>query len=66
MTHTIGGSALIEYNNKAFKVQDNQLLIKVGKQRGGFPSGKSWFMPDRLSQKQYRSAARGDINDYSR
>lgn len=40
MSHTI--NSLVEYNNTGFLVKPNTLFIKIGKQRGGFPSGKSW------------------------
>jgi replicative DNA helicase len=40
MTHTTGMN--LEYNNLKFEVRHNTLFIKIGKQRGGFPSGKTW------------------------
>ena len=41
MTHAVGTP--IEYKNIAFTVAENLLWVKVGKQRGGFPSGRSWM-----------------------
>jgi len=38
MTATIG--SLIEHGNLQFTVEEDMLLIKVGKQRGGHPSGR--------------------------
>lgn len=40
MSHTIG--SYLEYNNLNFQVKQNTLFIKIGKQRGGFPSGRCW------------------------
>jgi hypothetical protein len=40
MTHSTG--SFIELNNNSIQVMQNTLFIKVGKQRGGFPSGKCW------------------------
>lgn len=41
MTHSVG--AEVEYKNIKFTVGEDVLWVKVGKQRGGFPSGKSWM-----------------------
>jgi len=40
MTHAIGST--VSDKGLEFTVTDNMLWIKIGKQRGGFPSGKSW------------------------
>ena len=40
MSHTIG--TWIDYKDVNFKVEENILWIKILKQRGGLPSGKSW------------------------
>ena len=40
MTHTIGST--INYNGMSFLVEEDLIFIKVGKQRGGLPSGKTW------------------------
>jgi replicative DNA helicase len=40
MTHPVGSH--IDYNGLAFDVTDNLLFIKVAKQRGNLPSGKTW------------------------
>lgn len=39
-THTIG--ATLTHNSLSFRVEENLLWVKVGKQRGGLPSGKVW------------------------
>lgn len=41
MTHPVGKH--IEYSNIDFTVEENMLWVKIGKQRGGFPSGRSWL-----------------------
>lgn len=41
MNHAVG--TLVEFKNLSFNVAENMLWIKVGKQRGGFPSGKGWM-----------------------
>jgi len=41
MNHSVG--AFVEYKSMSFTVRENLLLIKVGKQRGGFPSGRAWM-----------------------
>lgn len=40
MTHQVGTT--IDYKDLSFEVTENLLWLKVGKQRGGLPSGKSW------------------------
>jgi len=40
MTHPVGTS--INLGATWFKVEENMLFLKVAKQRGGLPSGKSW------------------------
>lgn len=40
MTHTLGD--LIKHNALTFTVDENLLWVKVVKQRGGLPSGKTW------------------------
>lgn len=40
MTHSIGTD--IDYKDMNFTVEENLLWVKVGKQRGGLPSGKTW------------------------
>jgi hypothetical protein len=40
MTHPVGTP--IDYKGFSFTVEENQLWIKVCKQRGGLPSGKVW------------------------
>ncbi len=39
-THTVGTT--IEHKGIEFKVDENLLWVKVGKQRGGLPSGRTW------------------------
>lgn len=41
-THTIGTSIRLPEKLIEFKVMENMLWVKVAKQRGGLPSGKSW------------------------
>ena len=40
MTHSLG--TMINHNDISFVVTDDMLWLKVGKQRGGLPSGKAW------------------------
>lgn len=40
MTNPVG--ATINYGASWFKVEENMLWVKVAKQRGGLPSGKTW------------------------
>ena len=40
MTHPVNTE--IEHNGVRFKVRENQLFVKIAKQRGGLPSGKNW------------------------
>jgi hypothetical protein len=39
-THAIG--TVIEYRGMQFTVDENLLWVKVGKQRGGLPAGRTW------------------------
>jgi hypothetical protein len=41
MTHTVGTT--INHKGMEFTVQENMLFVKVAKQRGRLPSGKSWI-----------------------
>lgn len=41
MTHAIG--SVISHNGWSFTVEEDLIFIKVGKQRGGLPSGKTWM-----------------------
>lgn len=40
MSHSIG--SIISHKDMSFSVDENLLFVKVGKQRGGLPSGKTW------------------------
>ena len=40
MTHSVG--SIITYKDMNYTVDENLLWVKVGKQRGGLPSGKVW------------------------
>lgn len=39
-THPVGST--INYGTNWFKVEENMLWLKIAKQRGGLPSGKTW------------------------
>jgi hypothetical protein len=39
-THLVGET--IDYKGRWFKVEENQLFVKIAKQRGGLPAGKVW------------------------
>lgn len=41
MTHTVG--ELVKHKDFQFDVKENLIFIKVGKQRGGLPSGRTWL-----------------------
>lgn len=41
VTHQVG--TVIEINNQKLMVEEDMIFIKVNKQRGGLPSGKSWL-----------------------
>ena len=41
MTHPAGST--VSHNEIMFEVTENLLWVKVGKQRGGLPSGKAWM-----------------------
>ena len=40
MTHQVGSN--IRHKDMGFDVSENMLWVKVGKQRGGLPSGRAW------------------------
>jgi len=40
-THTIGST--LDHKNISFAVREDMLWVKVGKQRGGYPAGRSWM-----------------------
>lgn len=40
MTHTVG--SFIDHNGQQFQVTEDLLFLKVGKQKPGLPSGKTW------------------------
>ena len=40
-THTIGST--LDHKNISFSVDEDMMWVKVGKQRGGFPAGRSWM-----------------------
>jgi hypothetical protein len=41
--HTSSIGEMLTANSFSFIVAENQLFIKVTKQRGGYPSGKAWL-----------------------
>ena len=40
MTHSVGST--IHHKDMSIEVDENLLFVKVGKQRGGLPSGRVW------------------------
>lgn len=68
MTYPVGHQ--IDYNNWQFIVEENLLFVKVGKQRGRLPSGKTWkcridYVYNRILQEILPGVDQFGDNDYS-
>jgi len=51
-THPVGIDVMWN-NEKVFKVQENQVFMKVNKQRGGLPSGKTFELKVDFKSREY-------------